>query len=396
MIVEFELAARFVLRRTARLLRGTALAALIGVVVSVAALVVTLALMTGYQQAIAEALQRGNAHMVGFAIRPMDHDSARTLASELSEIDGVESAVPVLYLTALLSDPTEPSNPLPVIIKAVERPPGFANLESWPENVAMPAIVGAQLSAITGISVGDTAQLRVPPRAGGWVVPGFAANVVGSFSLGFAEFDERWIVMPLAAILEVLPHEGVAGIELMVEDALEVEHYRTKLLEEIDGLIFSDWHEMNEVMFTALKWQTTSLFVVLSLVVAVASFQVSSAMVVLAIDKRASAGILQAMGATPPVVGRALTLAGMMVGGTGVVVGLVLGGVASILATEVRLIRFPDDLARVYMVDHIPLVVTPVHVLMVTGVCVLLVSLASVWPALRIAKEHPVVSIRKG
>ncbi|MCP4901527.1 MAG: ABC transporter permease [bacterium] len=394
MMLEFELAVRFLMRRTARLLRGTALAALIGVVISVAALVITVALMTGYQGAIADALQRGNAHMVGFAIRPMEQERAGELAARIVSIDGVESAVPVLYLTALLDDPSEPSRPLPVIIKAVEKPPDFTGLEEWPSDSSLAAVIGSRLSRKADLEVGDVAHLRIPPRAGGWVIPTLAISIVGQFDLGFAEFDERWIVMPLDSVLAALPEEGVAGIELTVADPLAVDLYRERVEAEVDELLFSDWHEMNRVMFTALRWQTTSLFVVLTLVVAVASFQVSSAMVVLAIDKRPTAGILQAMGATPGKVGRALTLAGTLVGGSGVVIGVLLGVVGGMIATKVRLIRFPEDLARVYMVDHIPLVVTPGHVLLIGGICLALVFIASLWPARRIARENPVASIR--
>jgi ABC-type lipoprotein release transport system permease subunit len=110
--LELELALRFLRRRTGVLLRGTALAAFVGVALAVAALVITLALMHGYSSAIATALQRGNAHMVGFALGSLQPAEASELSGRMETIDGVHRATPVTYLTGLLDDPSEPTLPV--------------------------------------------------------------------------------------------------------------------------------------------------------------------------------------------------------------------------------------------------------------------------------------------
>jgi lipoprotein-releasing system permease protein len=169
---------------------------------------------------------------------------------------------------------------------------------------------------------------------------------------------------------------------------------RERLQETEPALLYTDWREMNRSLFAALRWQTLSLFVVLTLVVAVASFQVSSALVVLAIDKRRTAGMLQALGATPSRIRRILVLAGLILGGAGVCAGIVIGCAASWLATVFRVVRFPEGLAKVYMVDSIPFRPELAHLLAVLGVCLLLVFLASLGPAWRTSREDPAVSLR--
>jgi lipoprotein-releasing system permease protein len=129
-------------------------------------------------------------------------------------------------------------------------------------------------------------------------------------------------------------------------------------------------------------------------VVAVASFQVSSALVVLAIDKKRSTGMLQALGATPASIRRILVLAGALLGGCGVAAGIAVGCVASWIMTATRAIRFPPGLARVYMVDSIPLVPAPLLVAVIAVTCMTLVFFASLWPAWKTSQQDPVMALR--
>jgi lipoprotein-releasing system permease protein len=392
--IELELALRFLRRRTGVLLRGTALAAFASVGLAVAALVITLALMTGYSRAIATALQRGNAHMVGFALGSLEPAAADDLADRIAAVEGIRRATPVTYMTGILDDPAEPTSPVPVTLKAVADPPAYTGLEAWPDDGGVVAVLGERLSARVGLSAGDSAIVRLPPDAGSWILPTLNLRIVGTFRLAFFEFDEGWIVVPLAEALRALPGTEVAGIEIELDDPMAVDQARTHL-EPLDSrLFFTDWQEMNSSMFAALRWQTLSLFVVLSLVVAVASFQVSSALVVLAIDKRRTSGMLQALGATPAAIRRILVYSGLLLGGTGIAGGIAFGCIVSWIMTATRAVRFPPGLARVYMVDSIPLITSPLHVLAVAGICLLLVFLASIWPAWKTSRQDPVVALR--
>ena len=394
MNLEFELALRFLRRRTGVLLRGTALAAFAGVTLAVAALVITLALMNGYTRAIATALQRGNAHMVGFALGSLQPGEADELAGQIATVDGVRRATPVTYLTGLLDDPAEPTNPVPITLKAVAEPPSYTGLDEWPTGDGLVAVLGERLSRQMGLASGDNAIVRLPPEGGSWILPALRLEIVGTFRLAFAEFDEGWITVPLAETLRVLPEIGTAGIEIELADPMAVEEVRT-LLKDLDPrLLYTDWREMNSSLFAALRWQTLSLFVVLSLVVAVASFQVSSALVVLAIDKQRSSGMLQALGATPARIRRVLVYSGLLLGGSGVVGGVVFGCIISWIMTATRAVRFPPGLARVYMVDSIPLIPSLLHLAAVAGICLLIVFLASVWPAWKTSRQDPVASLR--
>jgi lipoprotein-releasing system permease protein len=392
--LELELAIRFLRRRTSLLLRGTSLAAFAGVTLATAALVITLALMSGYSDAIAVALQRGNAHMVGFSPRILTTQQAAGLAERLAASDGVKQAAPVTYLSGLLEDPNRPTQPVPITIKAVSVPPAYTGLEEWPDTELPPAVVGARLAEALGLETGASVMVRLPPEVGSWILPGLRLQVAGTFRLAYSEFDESWVVIPLERAVAAIPGIGAAGIEVELVDPLAVERVRRQLEQAEPSLLFADWREMNRSLFAALRWQTLSLFVVLSLVVAVSSFQVSSALVVLAINKRRSAGMLQALGATPARIRQILVFSGLLLGGAGVGTGIVIGCATSWLMTSLRVIRFPPGLARVYLVDFIPLEPRPLHLLAVVVVCLALVFLASLWPAWKTSREDPVAALK--
>ncbi len=224
--------------------------------------------------------------------------------------------------------------------------------------------------------------------------PTINLEVADTFTLAFSEFDNRWVVAPLAEVTRALPGTDVAGIEVVLADPLAVEDARQALALTAPDLVFTDWREMNRPLFAALRWQTLSLFVVLSLVVAVASFQLSSALVVLTIDKRRASGMLQAIGATPARVWRVLALAGLMLGCAGVAAGIVVASIVCTALTVTRAVRFPDHLARVYLVDHVPFIVSFADLAAVAAVCLLFVCVAAAWPAWKSARRDPAELLR--
>ncbi|MEN8163147.1 MAG: FtsX-like permease family protein [Acidobacteriota bacterium] len=394
MMLDIELAVRFLKKRAGLLLRGTALAALVGIALATMALVITLALMAGYEHAIAGALQQGNAHLVGFSPSGLERDDVAEVSRSILAIDGVTRAEGVTYVAGLAEVKGDPKRPQPVVLKAVAGPPRFTDIDAWPAAPPIKAAVGAGLAGHLGVGVGDLVTVQLPPAPGSWVLPSVTLEVVEIFSLSFSEFDNRWIVVPLDAVLEAAPGLSIAGIEVELADPLAVETAREALEAAQPALMFTDWREMNSSLFAALRWQTLSLFVVLTLVVAVASFQVSSALIVLAIDKRRTAGMLQALGATGGRIWRILTIAGMILGGAGVVIGAGLGVTVCAALTATHTIRFPEHLAKVYLVDHISFIVMPLHLTAVVGVCVGLVVCASAWPALQSARRDPAAALR--
>jgi lipoprotein-releasing system permease protein len=200
--------------------------------------------------------------------------------------------------------------------------------------------------------------------------------------------------VPLGRLLHVLPGAGATGLEIALDDPMDAQKLRPAVERALPGLIVTDWFDMNPALFAALKWQTLSLFIVLSLVAAVASFQVSSALVIVSVEKRKTSGALQAMGAPPRLVQRVLMLVGCMLGAAGALAGIGFGWIVSLVMTHFRLLSFPPGLAKVYMVEFIPLRVTPLHLAAVVAVSTVIIAFASWWPARQAARMDPVTALR--
>ncbi len=376
-------------------MRGTALAALSGVALATASLVITLAVMTGYRQAIATALQRGNAQMIAFAPRPLPLKAADRLVRVVRRVPGVKSAGPVMYVSGLLQDPREPANPLVVVVKAVEKPPAYTHLSRWPgTGTTIPAVLGYRLAKKAGARQGSTVHVLIAPKAGGLILPSLSCRVAGTFHLQFSEFDEQWMIVPLDRVLGVLPGAGATGLEITLDDPMAARKVRPAVERALPNMIVTDWFDMNPALFAALKWQTLSLFIVLSLVAAVASFQVSSALVIVSVEKRKTTGVLQAMGASPYLVQKVLMLTGCILGGAGALIGIGFGWAVSLVMTYFKILSFPPGLAKVYMVEFIPLRVTAVHLGAIAAVCAVIIVLASWWPARQAARMDPVSALR--
>jgi lipoprotein-releasing system permease protein len=165
-----------------------------------------------------------------------------------------------------------------------------------------------------------------------------------------------------------------------------------KLLGE--GATVLDWKVLNRDLFDALAVQQTLLFVVLTLIVAVAAGTVVSSLVVLLAEKTREVGVLAALGASPALVARTFRLSGTLLGGAGLALGVLFGLLVCFLLTAFRAVRFPPEIAKVYYLTWMPFRPEPLHVLAILLVGLLLVLGASVLPARRAARMNPADALR--
>ncbi|MGZ5431053.1 MAG: ABC transporter permease, partial [Thermoanaerobaculia bacterium] len=155
-----------------------------------------------------------------------------------------------------------------------------------------------------------------------------------------------------------------------------------------------DWKILNRDLFEALAVQQTLLFVVLTLIVAVAAGTVVSSLVVLLAEKTREVGVLAALGAPPALVARTFRLSGMLLGGTGLALGVFFGILVCFLLTVFRAVRFPPEIAKVYYLSWMPFRPEPLHVFGILAIGFLLVLGASALPARRAARMNPADALR--
>jgi lipoprotein-releasing system permease protein len=280
------------------------------------------------------------------------------------------------------------------------RVPGLAEKLGTPAaDGRTPVVLGAGLAKRLGARPGslvvlETSSLALsrglsPPER----TPLAVAAVVET---GFSEVDDNWAVVSLPAFERFAPPDARTGIwELKLAHPMESDRTVATAREELGGeTTVLDWKSMNRDLFAALAIQQTLLFVVLTLVVAVASGTVVSSLVVLLAEKTRDVGVLAAVGAPPRVIQRTFRLAGAALGGAGLLLGIGFGVVVCAVLTRFRLVRFPPEIAKIYYLSWMPFRPEPLHLLGIFVAGMLLVLLASALPARRAARLNPAEALR--
>lgn len=387
----WTLALRFLRGRRTRLLNGTARAAILATALGVMALVVTMALMTGYREGLQQKLIRGNSAIL---IQPLSRAAegfGPRLLARLEAMPDVVDVGRVVYGRGML-DPGGGEREAPVVLRGVD--PGGrqlgARLEQLvPDGNGVPgALLGSDLARSLGVEVGDVVRL---------VALGFdqerlrfryqSLQVTEVFDTGFAEFDGEWVILDRQLLTRLLGEQGALDLyEVTLDDPETAPRVAEHMREMVpDDVLVTDWRELNQELFTALQVQQRILFLILGLIILVSTFNVASTLVVLVRERMRDIGALAAMGLDPRRLRRTFLLYGALLGAVGTAVGVGLGAGTSWLLDRFEVIRFDAEVAAIYFIRSVPFQVEALDVLAVVafslGVNVLACLVPSRWAA---------------
>lgn len=382
------LAARLLRRKGTALLRTSAVAALVAVTLGTASLVVVLAIMSGYTAALRSGLLAAFGHLI--AVFPRD-ETPRAIAEAAERIarePEVTAAGGIILVPGMLLAASSDRIELITVRAGATSLPGV-NLPAGSRPGPLAVAVGGGVARRLGAQEGSLGSLQIVVAGAPRAVPVRIAQV---FHSGFSDLDERWVVADLVGLQDRVAGLATSGLEVRLRDPERAAALRDTVQRICGpGAVVATWQEnpSNKALFAALSWQKISLAVVLSLVLGVAAFEVASALVVLVTEKRRAIGVLLALGSTPKLVRRTLVLAGGTLGSVGVAGGVLLGLVIVAVLTALRVPSFPPEIASIYMVDRIPLLVLPGDLALVAALSVTEVFLASILPARRAASRDP-------
>lgn len=407
MNVSLFLARRFLSGRRGSLLGTVSSLALGGVALGTAALVVAMGLMSGYRGELFEKLAGTNAEVL---VLPGVEANDAEVRTTLAGLPGVSAVAKTAFAPGLLLGPKVPAG-VDAVVKGLDVPTGLATTRLLGSDPAVagrmvvpargeriPVLLGSGLAARLGAGEGsplvlETASLSLargvaPPRRTALVVAGIVTT-------GFTEVDEGWAVVPIGAFDRFAPPDARSGVwELKLVDPSRPDTVVEAARAALPAATVMDWRALNGDLFRALLVQQTLLFVALALIVAVAAGTVVSSVVVLVAQKTREIGVLAAIGAGPRAVARTFRLAGLAVGGAGVLLGAVAGVAICALLTATKAVRFPAEIARVYYVSWMPFRPEPRDVLLIAATGLLLVLLAAAFPARRAARLAPAEALR--
>ncbi|HVG09017.1 MAG TPA: ABC transporter permease [Thermoanaerobaculia bacterium] len=389
---------RFLRGHRSRLLDGTARAALLATALGVTAMVIAMALMTGYREDLQGKLVRGNAAVIAYPVGPEGNlDAARQ--RKLEAIPGVEKIGRVAYGQGSLSSGESPQG-IEVILRGVDAGGG---------QLAADARQLATVDGIPGAVLGKDLAERLKARPGDMlrlVALGFqdgrprfhyqSLKVSGTFSTGFAEFDRSWVLLDRARVEQLMG--GEASVDLLEftvsepNDAPRIAEAASQLLEP--DFVVTDWRQLNRELFTALKLQQVALFLVLGLIVLVSTFNVSSTLVVLVRERMRDIGLLGALGLRPGSLRLIFLLYAGFLGTLGTLLGVAIGWGTSWVLTRFELIRFDSEVAAIYFIRSVPFRVELDDLLAIVGFTLGVTLLACFLPAWRAARVDPSSALR--
>ncbi len=411
MRIEKSIAFRYMkARRKGNFISLITLISLIGVGLGVASLIVVLAVLAGFESNLKEKFLGITSHVVIMSVGGGIADWEERVET-LKKLPGVKNAEPFVYGQALASGPGGPSG---VMIKGIDpeasgsggqlsnmslTPGGLEFLKDPGDFSYPPVILGRELSHQLNVYQYDEISVISPF---GRVTPlGSRApltrifQMAGSFHSGLFEYDSNMAYMsiPEAQSLMAMPEGEVSTIELLVDDvykAAEVKEAALRALGE-DSFWGRDWMQMNINLFAALKLEQAAMFLVLTLTIVVAAFNIVATLVMMVTEKKRDIAILKSMGATAKQIRRIFTIQGMSVGLLGTSGGLAVGVGLCIILRQYKFISLPPD---IYMMDSLPVEMRPIHLILTVGVTLLISYLATIYPSRRAASLDPAEALR--
>jgi lipoprotein-releasing system permease protein len=383
---------------------------IIGVIVGVAALVVVLALMTGFQEQIQSKILGANAHLTilsGWSGRPIgDGAAAAALVAAFPEI---ADAAPVVYEKGMASSALNAAGAA-VLIKGVE-PLAEARLTSIASQVtgdltalSRPgasgrdgAFLGRDLAASLGVQPGEVVRLIIarPNVSPLLTVPRSREfEVLGTFETGFYEYDTTRIYVglePLRRFMGLGPDMATA-VEARIRDPRRLSQVAAAIQGRLGREFYvNDLVRMNRTFFSALRLEKLAMSISIGLIILVAALNIVSILVLMVMEKVRDIGVLAAMGASAGAIRRIFALQGLIIAGVGTLTGAVLGVVLAWSLDRWRLVSLPAD---VYFIPYVPFRVRPLDVAAVVAVTFAVSFLAALYPAWRASQLDPSEALR--
>lgn len=394
---EVFLAFRYLRSRNKRgLARVTSIAAVLGVCVGVAALIVALALANGFRDEMRSKILQGTSHLTILRSDGQPIDDHSKLAGRLTQIEGVVSASATTYDGALAHGPKERAY---AVIRGVENGSAqAAQAQRWItegsfarlfQRSEIPnVVIGSDFASRTGLIVGDIFRIT-----GSTVSPvTHQFRVAGIFRSGLFEYDATWIYVDFNTAKLVANEPAASVMSVQVEDADNVKRVAANVSRTLgNSYTIVDWQQANQPLFAALALERRMGLFIIGLIIAIATLNITTMLILVVAERRRDIAILNALGATRLGVMLLFIIEGAVVGAIGAIAGVLLGMAACFVANYLKLISLPAD---VYSISNVPLINKPAEMFIAALLAFLLSVLATIYPARAASRMRPVEALR--
>ncbi len=381
---------------------------MLGIALGVAALIIVLSVMNGFQTEVRDRMLGVLAHVEVFAPGEQAIPHLDLTLSQVRAHPEVIGAAPFIAAQGLLAwgdtmrgaqirgiDPVLE----PEVTELAAEQQALAQLQPG----AFGVVLGAALARNLGVGLGDAVTLIVPSGqltpAG--VMPRMRQlTVAGLFDSGHHEFDSTLAYLHYQDAARLFRLEGPTGVRLKIRDLHQAPEVALQLAATLSGDLFiRDWTRVNRTWFAAVQLEKRMMFIILTLIVAVAAFNLVSTLVMTVTDKRADIAILRTLGASPGSIMATFMVQGALAGLIGTALGLLLGlGVAfnvdTLMAGLERLLGFTLLPPEIYLITTLPSDPRSADIVPIVLIALLLAFLATIYPSWRASRVNPAEALR--
>src|SRR6202140_3608396 len=381
----------------------------LGIMLGVATLIIVMAVMNGFRKELLDKILGLNGHLL---VQPLESPLTdwKDVAERISGVGGIRLAAPVVDGQALASSPFNASG---VLVRGI-RADDLNNLTSIAKNIKQGTLegfddgqgvaIGRRLADQLSLHAGDSVTL-VAPR--GAVTPMGTTpriksyKVAAVFEVGMSEYDAAFVFMPLPEAQAYFNRAGdVTAIEVYTENPDRIDRYRKLIADAANRPIFMvDWRQRNATFFNALQVERNVMFLILTIIVLVAAFNITSGLIMLVKDKGRDIGILRTMGVTQGDTMGVFMVTGASVGVVGTFVGFLLALLVCLNIESIR--RFVSWLTNtelfspeLYFLSKLPADVDAGETTAGVIMSLTLSFLATLYPSWRAARTDPVEALR--
>ncbi len=391
---------------------------MLGIGLGVAALIIVLSVMNGFQKEVRDRMLGVVSHLeVGSMDGAALADTPATVAA-IKKNPAVIGAAPFIDAQALLARGEnirgvlvrgiEPSMESEVsdVINADSRL-AFQNLKAGAFGIVLGSDLAKRLGVITGDAVtliapsGDITPAGVTPRLK-------QMRVVGTFSSGHYEYDANLAMMHVADAAKIFRLTGATGVRAKLSNLHDAPQVGEQLARSLSGkasigalgnLYVRDWTQQNRSWFAAVQVEKTMMFIILTLIVAVAAFNLVSTLVMTVTDKRADIAILRTLGATPHSIMAIFVVQGAAVGVVGTLAGLGFGLLVAfnidVIVPAIEQLFHASFLPRdIYLISRMPSDPQSGDILPITLIALALAFVATLYPSYRASRVNPALALR--
>lgn len=402
---EITMAACYLRARNARFCSIMTLSSIIGIALGVATLIVVMSVMNGFRAKLLDSILGIDGHINVYFDRNINSDYY-AVSKSIERIPGILKATPMTndQVIIVANGKIAGSVVRGVSTKdlldstAVTNNVIIGDVKKFDEGI----IIGARLAEVLNIDYGDEitfisseefdALLGEMPRMKKY-------KVIAIFDMGMFEYDNTLIYMPLKSAQAFFNYKNsIKNIEVLVDDVTRADKLADAIEKEI-GMEAESWQSQQSHYFSALKTERNVMFLILTLIIVVAAFNIISNLMMIVQEKKSAIAIMRTFGATSGSIMRIFCACGLLIGFTGTCLGCIIGVVFSLNIESIRV--FLENITNVklfdpmiYFFSSLPVILVPQDVVNISALALLLSFLATIAPALQAAAQDPAEILR--